>query len=97
MLVKVTKRQFELLLKNFDLIGSRGLKLTMSGDAFNKIMPDINQINEQKMFKVDLWVGAYPIKVVIFSDNSNTARIVAGKLFPQARVYFASEIKGKIS
>jgi len=96
MKIKVTKKQFELLLKNFDLIGDRGLTLTMSGKLSKMLVPETYIINEQKLFKVDIWVGAYPTKVVVYADNSAAARVVTGKLFPNARVFSASELRGRL-
>jgi hypothetical protein len=96
MKIKVSKKQFKILLNNFELIGDKGLGIEMSGEAFKNIVPDENELNEQKAYKVDMWVGSFPIKVIIFSGNSVTARMAAGKLFPKARVNFASEIKGNL-
>ena len=39
MRIKVTKRQFKILLDQFPLIGDRGLELKMSVKAFKNVMP----------------------------------------------------------
>lgn len=51
---------------------------------------------EQKLFKVNIWLGPYKTQVVVFSDNSASARILAGKLYPNAKVFGAEPIRGKI-
>ncbi|MFH6767476.1 hypothetical protein V8G56_01915 [Gaetbulibacter aquiaggeris] len=86
-----------MLLDNLDLLEDRGLSLNMSGKTFKKFMSGDIPINEQKLYKVDIWVGAYPLKILVFSDSSSTARLALSKLFPKARVYFAKETSGKIS
>jgi hypothetical protein len=96
MRVKVTQKQFELLLNNFHLIGDRGLELTMSGKLAKMLTPETYIVNEQKLFKVDIWIGAYPTKVIIYSDNSASARVVAGKLYPKAKIFSASELRGRL-
>lgn len=37
MKIKVTKRQFKILLDNFHLIGGKGLELTMSGKTAKRL------------------------------------------------------------
>lgn len=95
MKIKVTKRQFKILLDNMDLIGDRGLQLTMSGKTFKKIFPYEIIINEQKLYKVRVWVGGYPTNVLVFSDGGASARMIASKLYPKATVFDAKEIKTK--
>ena len=96
MKIKVTKRQFKILLDNFHFIGDRGLELTMSGKLAKMLVPETYMVNEQKLFKVDIWIGAYPTKVIVYSDNSASARVVAGKLFPNAKIFSASELRGRL-
>lgn len=95
MKIKVTKKQFKILLDNFHLIGERGLELTMSGKTFKKIFPYEIIMNEQKLYKVRIWVGGYPTKVLVFSDGGGSARMIASKLYPKARVFDAKELKGR--
>ena len=96
MKIKVTKEQFKILLDNFHLIGDKGLELTMSGKLAKMLVPEAYIVNEQKLFKVDVWVGGYPTKVIIYSDNSASARVVAGKLYPKAKIFSASELRGRL-
>jgi len=95
MKIKVTKRQFKILLDNLHLVGEKGIQLTMSGKAFKSIMPDIYPLNEGKMFKVSLWFGAFNTITLVYAHNGANAMTIAGKMFPKARVYSASEFKGK--
>ena len=44
MKIKVTKKQFKILLDNFHLIGDRGLQLTMSGATFKKLIPKYQKL-----------------------------------------------------
>ncbi|WP_345192754.1 hypothetical protein [Algibacter agarivorans] len=46
MKIKVTKKQFELLLRNFDLIGNRGLELQMSGKLAKMLYPNKSDGND---------------------------------------------------
>ncbi|NOY48466.1 MAG: hypothetical protein GXO84_09810 [Chlorobi bacterium] len=96
MKIKVTKRQFKILLDNLCLVGEKGLQLTMSGKAFKKIMPNIEPINEQKMFKVGMWFGPFDTITLVYAHNSSSAMIIARKMFPKARVYSATQLKGKL-
>ena len=95
MKIRVTKRQFNILLDNFHLIGNRGLELQMSGKLVKMLVPETYLVNEQKLFKVDILIGAYPNKVIVYSDNGASARVVAGKLFPKVRIFSASELRGR--
>jgi len=96
MKIRVTKRQFKILLDNLHLIGEKGVQLTMSGKAFKKIIPDIYPMNEQRMFKVSLWFGAFNTITLVYAHNSSNAMTIAGKMFPKARVYSATQLKGKL-
>lgn len=96
MKIKVTKRQFEILLNNFHLIGNKGLELSMSGKLAKMLTPELNQINEQKAFKVDIWIGGFPSKVIVYSDSSGAARLIVGKLFPKATIYNSTEVRGRL-
>lgn len=96
MTVKVTPKQFKLLLDNPEFIGERGLKLTMSGRSVKKILPDLNSLNEGKMFKVNLWFGAYDTVALVYAHSSSSAMTIAGKMFPKARVFSATEFKGRL-
>ncbi|MBZ9628142.1 hypothetical protein LB450_08530 [Psychroflexus sp. CAK1W] len=97
MKIKINTRQFDFLIDNFPLIGHKGPNLKMSGKVFKKIMPVIYPLNEgQKAYKVDMWFGTFKTKMIIFSDSSATAIVLARKMFPKARVYGATEVKGRL-
>lgn len=93
MRVKVTKHQLELLINNFHLIGDKGLGMQMSGKTARLLMPKDEVLKEQKLFKVNLWLDAFNTSAVVLAGNSSSAREVASRLFPNARVYSAKEIK----
>lgn len=100
MRVKVTQRQFELLLNNLDYIG--GASLVMSDKTFRKIIPDgypMNEqrkLHEQKLFKVDMWLGSFSTKALIFANDGGVAIALAKKMYPRATVYGAKQVKGKL-
>jgi hypothetical protein len=61
------------------------------------MMPKIDSLNEgQKPFKVSMWFGAYKTNLVIFSYNGASAMVLARKMFPNSKVYSATEVKGKL-
>lgn len=64
--------------------------------SFQSIKSQDDILLEQKLFKVNLWLGVYKTQIVVFSDNSASARVVAKKLFPNAKVFSAEPISGKI-
>ena len=95
MRVKVTQRQFELLLDNLDWIS--GASIVMKGKTFRKIIPHGYPLNEQqKMFKVVLWFGANNTIHIVYAHNSAEAMVLARKMFPKANVFHATPIKGKL-
>jgi hypothetical protein len=94
MRVKVTQRQFDLLLRNLKWL--KGLSLEMKGETFRKIMPETNVLKESKIFSVELWFGASPTSTIVTANNSAQAVDIVRKMFPKATVYFATPIKGKL-
>ena len=44
-----------------------------------------------KQYKVKMWVGAIPTKVVVTAQSSINALLVARKLYPTAKVISAKE------
>lgn len=64
--------------------------------SFESIKSEDEILLEQKLFKVSLWLGAFNTQVIVFSNNSASARVIAGKLYPNARIFSAEPIKGKI-
>lgn len=71
-------------------------QLELIQTSFESINSQDDILLEQKLFKVNLWLGAYKTQVIVFSDNSSSARVVAGKLYPTARIFTAEPIKGKV-
>lgn len=96
MKIKVSTRQFKILLDNFHLIGDKGLKLTMSGRLLKMLSPKLKNINEQKAYKVDIWIGGFRSKLLIYANTGGGARLIARKLFPKATIYNASEFRTRI-
>lgn len=93
---KITQKQFEMLLANFQILTDNGLELKMSGKTAKKVMPGHNGvIKEQKQFLVNIWVGGYNTKAIIFASNGSRAVELTRKLYPTARVAGATEIKRK--
>lgn len=91
---KITQKQFEMLLANFQILTDNGLELKMSGSTAKKVMPGHNTvIKEQKQFLVNIWVGAYNTKAIIFASNGSRAVELAKKLYPNTRVASATEVK----
>jgi hypothetical protein len=43
-----------------------------------------------------MWFGAYKTNLVIFSYNGASAMVLARKMFPNSKVYSATEVKGKL-
>ena len=96
MKIKVTKRQFEILLANFHLIGNRGLELQMSGKLAKLLTLDEQILKETRMYKVHLWIGGLSTHIIIPSPNGAYARELVKKLYPKAEVYGTTEIKTKL-
>lgn len=95
MKIKVTQRQFEILLNNFHLIGDKGLELTMSGKLAKLITLNEEVLEENRMYKVAFWIDGLSSFVIIPSPTGGYAMQVVSKLYPKAQVYNAIEIKGK--
>lgn len=101
MKVKITSRQFELLMNNFHLISDRGLNIKMDGKTFKKIVPAIypvnetSKINEQNLYKVKMWLGSFSTGVLIFGDSGSMATSIVKKLYPRATVYMATKVNSK--
>jgi len=84
MRIKVTKKQFELLLVNFNILGDKELAIQMNGSTFNKII-ESKGLNGN-FYKVKIWVGAIPSEIILSAGNSATAILLAKKMFPNVRV-----------
>lgn len=90
MRIKVTKKQFELLLVNFNILGDKKLAIQMNGSTFNKII-ESKGLNGN-FYKVKIWVGAIPSEIILSAGNSATAILLAKKMFPNIRIINASKI-----
>ena len=91
MRIKVTKKQFELLLVNFNILGDKELAIQMNGSTFNKII-ESKGLNGN-FYKVKIWVGAIPSEIILSAGNSATAILLAKKMFPNIRIINASKIR----
>jgi hypothetical protein len=96
MKIRITKRQFKLLLDQFHTIGDRGLKLTMSGKLAKSLSVDEQVLMENRQYKVHFWIGGLSSHVVIPSPTGAYAMNIVSKLYPNAQIYSATEIKGKL-
>ena len=91
MRIKVTKKQFLLLLINYEIISDKGLAVVMNGSTLNKIAEN-KKNGGGKSFKVKIWFGAIPSEIIISASNSAAAILLAKKMFPNARVTSTSGI-----
>ncbi len=89
MRIKVTKKQFLLLLINYEIISDKGLAVVMNGSTLNKIAENKKNVGE-KSFKVKIWFGAIPSEIIISTTNSATALMLARKMFPNSKVISAN-------
>lgn len=91
MLVKVTKRQFILLIDNFNLISNRGLYLKMNGKAGKEA---IYENNNCKSYLVRFSMIGYKRTIEVNASNITHARQIASKLLPSTKIFNVTEIKG---
>lgn len=89
MRIRVTKEQFQLLLRNYYTISDRGLAVVINGSTLNKITEANKNVNG-KSFKVKIWFGAIPSEIIVSTGNSATAIVLAKKMFPNSRVISAT-------
>lgn len=88
---KVTKRQFNILLDNFNLIGDRGLYLNMSGKTAKEVIDEYSY--EGKSYIVNFSLHGYKSKIKVFSTNNARARKIAKELLPKAKIFNAFEVR----
>jgi len=88
---RVTQRQFNILIDNFNLIGDRGLYLKMSGKAAKEV---IDENTNDKSYMVKFSMNGYRSKIKVYASNITRARQVASKLLPIAKIFNVTEIKG---
>jgi hypothetical protein len=91
MKVRVSKRQFNILIDNLKLIGEKGLYLKMRGKTAKGIIDE--HTNEAKSYIVNFSLNGYKSKIKIFSNNNSRARKLAGEILPNARIFNAVEVK----
>lgn len=91
MKVRVSKRQFNLLIDNLKLIGKKGLYLKMRGRTAKEIIDEHS--NEGKSYIVNFSLNGYRSKIKVFSINNFRARKLASELMPNAKIFNAKEVK----
>jgi len=91
MRVKVTKRQFNILIHNFSLIGDKDLYLTMTGKTAKECI-DENK-DDGKSYIVNFSLNGYRSKIKVFSNNNSRARKLASELLPNAKILNAVEVR----
>lgn len=91
MRVKVTKRQFNILINHFNFIGDKGLHLTMTGKTAREVIDEHS--NEGKSYIVNFSLNGYRSKVKVFSNNNSRARKLASELLPNAKILNAVEVR----
>ena len=91
MKVKVTKRQFNILINNFKLIGDRGLFLNMSGKTAKEVIDEHS--NEGKSYIVNFSLNGFRSKIKVYSTNNSRARKLASELLPNAKIFNAVEVR----
>ena len=70
----VTKRQFNILVDNFNLIGDRGLQLNMSGKTAKEV---IDEISNHKSYLVKFSMNGYKSNIKVYASNITRARQIA--------------------
>jgi len=88
---KVTKRQFNILIDNFNLIGNRGLYLKMTGKTAKEVIDEHS--NEGKSYIVNFSLNGFRSKIKVYSTNNSRARKLASELLPNAKIFNAYEVK----
>jgi len=91
MRVKVTKRQFTILIDNFNLIGNRGLYLKMTGKTAKEV---IDESFNYKSYLVRFSMNGYKSAIEVNASNITRAKQIASKLLPSAKIFNVTEIKG---
>ena len=67
----------------------------MSGKLAKLMTLDEQILKETRMYKVHLWIGALSTHIVIPSPTGAYAMELVSKLYPNAKIYSATEIKGR--
>lgn len=91
MRVKVTKRQFNILIDHLGFIGDRGLQLKMKGKTAKEV---IDESNNYKSYWVKFSVNGYRSTIEVNASNITRARQLASKLLPSAKIFNVTEIRG---
>jgi hypothetical protein len=88
---KVTQRQFNILIDNFNMIAANGLELKMTGRTAREVIDEHS--NEGKSYIVNFSLNGYRSKIKVFSINNFRARKLASELMPNAKIFNAKEVK----
>jgi len=88
---RVTQRQFNILIDNFNTIGVNGLELKMTGKTAREVIDEHS--NEGKSYIVNFSLNGYRSKIKVFSNNNSRARKIASELMPQAKILNAYEVR----
>lgn len=88
---RVTQRQFNILLDNFNMIGSNGLEMKMTGRTAREVIDEHS--NEGKSYIVNFSLNGFRSKIKVFSTNNSRARKIASELLPNAKIFNAYEVR----
>ncbi|MFD1293464.1 hypothetical protein ACFQ5N_06410 [Lutibacter holmesii] len=88
---RVTQRQFNILIDNFNMITPKGLELKMTGRTAREVIDEHS--NEGKSYIVNFSLNGYRSKIKVFSTNNSRARKLASELMPQAKIFNAYEVR----
>ena len=88
---KVTERQFNILIDDFNLIGANGLQLKMTGKTAKEYI-DENK-DDGKSYIVNFNLNGFRSKIKVFSSNNARARKIAKQLIPNAKIFNAIEAR----
>ena len=88
---RVSQRQFNILIDNFNLIGDRGMCLSMKGKTAKEVIDEHS--SEGKSYIVNFSLNGYKSKIKVFSSNISRARKIASEILPNAKIFNAKEVK----
>lgn len=88
---KVTKRQFNILIDHFYLIGDRGLQLKMNSEVAKEYIDESK--DDGKSYIVNFSLNGFRSKLKVFSTNNYRARKIAMQMIPAAKIFNAIEVR----
>lgn len=88
---RVTQRQFNILIDNFNLIGDKGLQLKMTGKTAKEFIDEAS--GDGKSYIVNFSLNGFKSKIKIFSGNNYQARKLAKEILPGAKIFNAVEVR----